>query len=110
MWGVPIDHEYFKTTNTAQWLWYFYNSNKDRDEHFTSSRTLLEYHAGFLEPELVNKVRNSREESDRPESVIGTTDDKAFGESIGRLFGRNIDGTVPEDSGTYQRCSYWFRN
>jgi len=108
MWGVPIDHEYFKSTNSAQWLWYYYNSIKDRDNDFTNSRTLLEYHAGFLEPELVNKVRASREEESKKKSsgVIGTTDDKAFSDSVGRLFGRNIDGTIPENTGNVHKLNF----
>ena len=96
MWGVPINHEYFENTNRAQWLWYFYNSLKDNEDEFINSRNMIEYHAGFLAPELVQKIRNSREEN--KDNVIGTKDEKAFGDSIKQIFGRD-PGIAPKQSG-----------
>jgi hypothetical protein len=92
MWGVPIDHEYFKTTNNAQWLWYFYNSIEDKKESFLNSRSLLEYHVGFLEPALVNKIRNERDNAQNTkEGVIGTTNEAAFAASVGSMFGSDLN-------------------
>lgn len=92
MWGVPIDHEYFKTTNKAQWLWYFYNNIEDKEEEFLDSRSLIEYHAGFLEPALVSKVRNERDANIRSsKGIIGTADERAFGESIKQMFGNDLN-------------------
>jgi hypothetical protein len=87
MWGVPIDHEYFDNTNIVQWMWYYYNDLKDQEEGYVRNRNLVEYHASFIEPEMVNKIMEQREKN--TDNVIGTTDDKAFSESIGRMFGRD---------------------
>lgn len=91
MWGVPADHEMFNRVNSAQWLWYFYNYAKDQEEQLIVQRDMLEYHAGFLAPDMVDHVRKAREEEEnkRPEGVIGTTDDQAFAQSIGSIFGRD---------------------
>jgi hypothetical protein len=88
MWGVPIDHKYFDNTNIVQWMWYFYNDLKDQEDEYVRSRNLLEYHASFTEPEMVGKIIEQRE-SNR-DNVIGTTDEKAFSESVGRIFGRDL--------------------
>jgi uncharacterized radical SAM superfamily protein len=61
MWGVPVDHAVFSDVSDAQWLWYFFNYMKDSDEHFEMTRGFIEYHAGFIEPEVVRRVRESRE-------------------------------------------------
>jgi hypothetical protein len=87
MWGVPIDHDYFKNTNLVQWMWYYYNEQKDREEEYINSRNLVEYHASFIEPEMVSKIIEQRDKNE--DNVIGTTDDKAFNESVGRMFGRD---------------------
>lgn len=91
MWGVPTDHDMFRRINYAQWLWYLYSFVNDQDEEFTANRDLLEYHAGFMAPEAVDHVRKLREE-EKPEreGIIGTADDTAFSESIGRMFGRSV--------------------
>ena len=93
IWGVPIHSEIFKGINQAQWLWYFYMYSDDMNEDFTIKRDLLEYHAGFLEPEIVGKVRDAREkEAGDREGVIGTKNEKEFSEGIGKLFGKSLEG------------------
>lgn len=94
MWGVPVDHEYFKETTTVQWMWYLHSFMRDQNEKFTVQRNLLEYHAAFLEPEIVNKVRKIRESSEQ-----GTTD-KEFADTVKSLFGRdlNLPGIKQDES------------
>jgi hypothetical protein len=87
MWGVPIDHEYFKNTNLVQWMWYFYNDLKDQEENHIRNRNMVEYHASFIEPEMVSKIMEQRESS--KDNIIGTTDDEAFNKSVGQIFGRD---------------------
>lgn len=60
---MPVDHEMFDKVNISQWLWYFYNFIEDQKEEFDVRRDLVEYHASFIEPEAVRKIRESREES-----------------------------------------------
>lgn len=83
MWGVPVDHEMFSEINNAQWLWYYYNMLEDRKESFEGRRDLVEYHASFIEPEAVQKIRKSRDEA-----VELTHDD--FITSIESVSGRKI--------------------
>lgn len=108
MWGVPINHEYFRNTNTVQWLWYYYNDMKDQEEDYIKNRNLVEYHASFIEPDMVNKIIEQRDKKD--ENVIGTTDDEAFNRSVGQIFGRDLnlpsqqsDGEVHEVSDLLER-------
>lgn len=91
MWGVPADHEMFLNINNTQWMWYFHNYIQDQDERMTIQRDMIEYHAGFLAPEMVEHVRNTRNESEAvpTEGIIGTTDDQAFADSINAMFGRD---------------------
>ena len=95
MWGVPIDHDYFKNTNLVQWMWYHYNDTKDQEEQYIKNRNLVEYHASFIEPEMVGKIIEQRNKNE--DNVIGTTDDKAFGDSVGRMFGRDISLELNKD-------------
>jgi hypothetical protein len=68
---------------------------EDRDEKFTTTRDLIEYHAGFIEPGLVSKVRQERDEQDsRKKGGIGTDDDAAFSESVRQMFGRDL--SIPD--------------
>lgn len=60
---MPSDHEMFNGLKTAQWLWYYYNLIEDDEKAYTGQRDLVEYHASFIEPEAVRKIREAREES-----------------------------------------------
>lgn len=93
MWGVPADHEIFMNVNTAQWMWYFYNFMEDHKESFETKRDLVEYHASFIEPEAVRKIRESREES-----VEVSHDD--FTAGIEYFFGRKIPISKDRKKGT----------
>lgn len=93
MWGVPVDHEMFSEINSTQWMWYFYNFMEDKDEEFVSGRDLVEYHASFIEPEAVRKVREAREES------VEVPHDE-FIAGIEYFFGRKIDLTKDRKKGT----------
>jgi len=94
----------------VQWLWYYYNDLKDQEEDHVRSRNLVEYHASFIEPDIVNKIIEQRESGG--EGVIGTTDDEAFRKSVGEIFGRDVklpsseehsDGEIHEVSGLLDR-------
>ena len=83
MWGVPADHKMFEELNTAQWMWYFYNFYKDKDEEFEHSRDMVEYHASFIEPEAVRRIRDSRDRA------VEIPDDK-FMAGLEYLFGKPL--------------------
>jgi hypothetical protein len=83
MWGVPIDHEMFREVSNAQWLWYLQNFYKDQEEEFERGRDMVEYHASFIEPEEVRKIRDSRERA------IEIPEDK-FMAGIEFLFGKPL--------------------
>ncbi len=87
MWGVQADHEIFKSVNQAQWLWYYHNFMKDREEAFENNRDMVEYHASFIEPEAVRKIREARDQAiEIPE--------EQFTSGIQRVFGRSLPGSV----------------
>lgn len=83
MWGVPVDHDIFKDINTTQWMWYFYNYLEDKEESFVHNRDMVEYHASFIEPEAVRKIRESRDEA------VEVPHDE-FVAGIEHIFGRKI--------------------
>jgi len=88
MWGVPVDHKMFEDVTIAQWLWYFYNFAEDQRDGFETQRDLVEYHASFIEPEAVRKIRESREEA----TEVPTEE---FVAGIEHFFGRKID--IPKE-------------
>lgn len=74
----------FDNINPAQWLWYYYNFLEDNKESFEHNRDMVEYHASFIEPEAVRKIRESRDES-----VM--VPDEEFTAGIEHFFGRKIN-------------------
>ena len=83
MWGVPVDHEVFKEINSSQWLWYYHNFIQDREERFEFNRDMVEYHASFIEPEAVRKIRNAREQTvEVPDAQFMSGLEKMFGRSL----------------------------
>ena len=101
MWGVPITHEYFNDTNTVQWLWYYHQDTKDHEESHIRNRNIAEYHASFIEPELVGEVMKQRDEAQSKEpneGIIGTDDDAVFNKSLEQLFGRDPNLEVRKTS------------
>lgn len=82
---MPADHEWFSEITTAQWHWYLQNIVEDQEEDFTIQRNLLEYHASFLEPELVDKTRKRRDEREDNKKK-----DDNFSSTIKSIFGRDI--------------------
>lgn len=93
MWGVPVDHEMFSDINPAQWMWYFNNFMEDKEESFNSHRDLVEYHASFIEPDAVRKIREARD------SAIEVPHDE-FVAGIEHMFGRKIDITNEKRPGS----------
>lgn len=83
-WGVKVDDEMFSEISNAQWLWYFYNYVKDGEEKFEQNRDFIEYHASFIEPQAVKKIRESR-----ANAVKVSNED--FIKGIKNIFGRDID-------------------
>lgn len=80
---MPTDHEIFNKLNQGQWLWYFHNFQKDQEEDFTLRRDLVEYHASFIEPQAVQKIRDGRKNAVRVE-------DNQFAQNIESIFGRAL--------------------
>ncbi|MFA5023436.1 MAG: hypothetical protein WC523_00565 [Patescibacteria group bacterium] len=83
MWGVPVDHEMFREISSSQWLWYYHNFIKDRDEKFEENRDMVEYHASFIEPEAVRKIKEAREQAVE-------VPDEQFISGIEQMFGRSL--------------------
>jgi len=91
IWGVPVDSDVFQQINAAQWLWYYHNYTKDIEEEFERRRNLVEYHASFIEPDAVRKVREMREKAIE-------IDDDDFSTILKERFGRDILSVQkPED-------------
>ena len=82
-WGVPVNHSVFDETTNAQWLWYYHNFTQDREERFEFNRDMVEYHASFIEPEAVRKIRNAREQS-------VTISEDQFMSGLEQIFGRKM--------------------
>jgi len=96
----------FARINPAQWLWYMCNFSQDRDEQFEVKRDLVEYHAGFLAPELVEHVRNSRDEPENaPLKGIGTNSDQEFSNTLGEWFGKTLPFVEDNDAQNEHRES-----
>jgi hypothetical protein len=83
MWNVPVDHEMFDRISSPQWLWYYFNHAKDQEDQFERTREFVEYHASFIEPQAVQKLRESRNK----DLVVS---DKDFAESVKDMFGRDV--------------------
>lgn len=73
----------------VQWMWYNYQDIKDQEEKITDARDMIEYHASFIEPEIVGRVIEGRNKNVRKDILAGTTNDADFNESIKRMFGRD---------------------
>lgn len=84
MWNVPVNHKQFNEINTAQWMWYYHNFFEDEEEKYNRQRDFIEYHASFIEPEAVRKIREAREES------VDVPHDE-FVAGIEYFFGRQIN-------------------
>jgi hypothetical protein len=83
---VPVDHEMFERISSPQWLWYYHNHAKDQEEEFERSRDFVEYHASFIEPKAVQKIREARSGGDS-----GVITDTNFVESVKGIFGREVE-------------------
>lgn len=83
---MPADHQIFTDLNQGQWLWYFHNFQKDQEDEFTLKRDLVEYHASFIEPQAVQKIRDGRKKTIE-------VDDKSFAQNVQTIFGRPLPGT-----------------
>lgn len=57
---------------------------EDKEEQFVEKRDLVEYHASFIEPEAIRKVREARD------SKVDVPHDE-FVAGIEHLFGRKVD-------------------
>lgn len=70
--------------NDVQMIWYQYQFNIDDKENFELLRHMEEHNAMFMNPEAVQKIRNSRE--NRFE-----VSEEDFKEHIQNLFGREAN-------------------
>jgi len=86
MWHVPVDHKWFDKINQAQWLWYHYNFSKDITDELELSKGMLEYHAWFANPEMVNAVQGNYGDEDEQDDSDG-----AFERGVEGMFGRKIE-------------------
>jgi hypothetical protein len=84
MWGVPADHEIFAGISNSQWLWYFFNHQEDQKEDFELRRDFVEYHASFIEPQAVQKIKERRDNK----ATIG---DENLTSTLKSIFGREIE-------------------
>lgn len=103
---MPVNSPLFEETSNAQWLWYFHNFLKDEEEGFKFKRDMVEYHAGFIEPESVKRVRRMREGD---ENKIKVTNE-AFNSGLKNLFGRDLAGNANENTdnkATLEDYKYW---
>jgi hypothetical protein len=73
-------------------LWYFYNYAQDDVEEFERSRDFVEYHASFIEPQAVKKIRETRDKS----QAAATVSDDNFENSVKNIFGREVVLGRPE--------------
>jgi hypothetical protein len=89
MWGVPVDDSIFDSISPKQWMWYFYNFLKDQEEDFEGKRDFVEYHASFIEPQVVKKIKDEREGKSDDKTVKVSDDD--FTRGLKSLFGRDVD-------------------
>ena len=80
---MPADHTIFQELNHAQWLWYLHNFLKDQEEEFNSHRDFVEYHASFIEPQSVHKIRQARKKAVE-------VDDSTFAQNVADIFGRPL--------------------
>ena len=113
MWGVPADHEMFEGLNTAQWLWYFHHFMKDREEEYIQSRDMVEYHASFIEPEAVRKIRESREKAvEIPDDQFAAGLERFFGHSFvaKRREGGKIEAVDPSTAITNYKVTEAFKS
>jgi hypothetical protein len=87
---VPVDHKIFEELNSAQWLWYYHNFAKDEEEKFESNRDFIEYLAGFIEPQAVQKIRELRNRNSGTGGKTVSVDDNSFTKGIEQIFGRKL--------------------
>jgi len=88
---VPVDHKIFEELNSAQWLWYYHNFAKDDEERFESNRDFVEYLAGFIEPQAVQKIRELRNRNNNTGGKTVSVDDNSFARGIEQMFGRKLN-------------------
>lgn len=81
---VPVDDEIFKTINNAQYIWYQIQFALDEKEKFELLRDVAEHNAMFTNPEAVEQIRNSRENT-------YAMNDKDFNSMIKDTFGRELN-------------------
>jgi len=88
---VPVDHKIFEELNSAQWLWYYHSFVKDDEEKFETNRDFVEYLAGFIEPQAVQKIRELRNRnSGNTGGKTVSIDDNSFARGIEQMFGRKL--------------------
>jgi hypothetical protein len=85
---VPVDHDFFQKINDAQMLWYQIQMALDEEEQFELLRDVAEHNAMFTNPEGVQQVRDSRENTYE-------TPEEDFHDILKDTFGRDIP-EIPE--------------
>jgi hypothetical protein len=68
--GVSVTDKIFDNMSTIQLLWYSNNISKDEIEMFEMVRDMAEYMMAFVNPEVVNKVKESRNGENVKESTL----------------------------------------
>lgn len=101
---MPVDSPIFDEVSDPQWLWYFHNFVKDNEDRFDFQRNLIEYHAGFLAPDAVMRVRKRREGKDKPIVVSN----EQFNKNLSDMFGRDLQGNVANiNKATVDDYNFW---
>jgi hypothetical protein len=84
-----VDDPMFETTNDAQLMWYQTQIHLDTKDQFELLRDVAEHNAMFMNPEGVQQVRNTRDNTFE-------MSDNEFNEMLENTFGRAIS-EVPSD-------------
>lgn len=87
---MPVDHDVFQQINDAQMLWYQIQVALDEKEHFELLRDVAEHNAMFMNPEGVQQIRDSRENTYE-------TPEEDFSSILKDTFGRDIPEVSEED-------------
>ena len=86
---MPVDTEYLNEFNSAQATWYQTQIHLDDKDQFEMLRDVVEHHAWFMNPDLVNQVRDNRKNT-------YDTPDEDFDTILGERFGRALP-KIPEN-------------
>lgn len=83
---MPVDSDFFKGINSAQYTWYHVQKILDEQDNFELLRDVAEHNAMFWNSKGVEQVRSARQNKYE-------TPKEDFESSIRDLFGRGIESS-----------------